>query len=86
MAPSGAFCFLSEDGAHKLLCVRGELKGAGIFLFSEAKAKIPSRGREKFLSGNLLVTNPPSPLSVDFLNFCYKFEINTVSTKNTIEI
>jgi hypothetical protein len=32
------------------------MTGAGIFLFAIGKAKIPSRGREKFPSGNLFVT------------------------------
>jgi len=32
------------------------VEGAAIFLFCVAKAKMASRGREKFLSGNLFVT------------------------------
>jgi len=52
----------SEQGNY-LPCV-GILKGAGIFLFYEVKAKIPSRGRAKFESTNLCVTKPP-PLPLD---------------------
>jgi hypothetical protein len=47
--------FCGREG-RQLLAFREDLKGAGIFLFCEAKAKMPSRGREIFSSEKILVT------------------------------
>jgi hypothetical protein len=48
--------FFCSGGASKLLCSRKDSKGAAMSEFPEGKAKTASRGRGKFPSGNLSVT------------------------------